>query len=72
MSSCRGLVSVVKACQRCGTQFGCGLSCCWCDEVTLSADARSSLQAQFSDCLCRACLQEMAASRVEQADRRSR
>jgi hypothetical protein len=61
MSNCRALVSVVKTCQRCGAQFGCGLSCCWCDEIEVRDDVRAELQRRFTDCLCRACLETVAA-----------
>jgi hypothetical protein len=61
MSHCRAVVSVVKSCQRCGTEFGCGLSCCWCDEITVSAELRANLQENFSDCLCRRCFETLAA-----------
>ena len=60
MSGCRAVVSLVKKCQSCGTEFTCGLSCCWCDEIKLDAGARAHLQAQFSDCLCRGCLERAA------------
>lgn len=61
MSGCRGMVSMVKTCQRCGSQFGCGVSCCWCDEIRLTDNVRARMQRQFSDCLCRGCLETLAA-----------
>jgi len=61
MSSCRAVISLPKTCQRCGVEFGCGGSCCWCDEVALDPAVRSELQQQFTDCLCRACLEAAAA-----------
>ena len=60
MSSCRAVISIPKTCQRCGVEFGCGGSCCWCDEVTLDAQARETLRQTFSDCLCRSCLEQEA------------
>ena len=60
MSSCRAVTSFPKTCQRCGVEFGCGGSCCWCDEVVLDADTRTALREQFTDCLCRACLEAAA------------
>ena len=59
MSGCRAVVSVGKVCQRCGAPFACGLSCCWCDEIAMPEEVRESLQRQFSDCLCRACLEAL-------------
>jgi len=58
MTSCRAVVSATKTCQRCGVEFACGLSCCWCDEIQLDADARRKLREQFTDCLCRSCLEQ--------------
>ena len=63
MSSCRAVVSIPKTCQRCGVEFGCGGSCCWCDEVPLDAQVREELRQTFSDCLCRSCLQEAQGQR---------
>jgi hypothetical protein len=63
MGSCRSLITLPKTCQRCGVEFGCGGSCCWCDEVPLDAAVREQLQQQFSDCLCRACLETAARDR---------
>ena len=60
MSSCRAVVSIPKICQRCGAQFGCGLSCCWCDEIKISKELRARLQERFNDCLCRGCLEALA------------
>jgi hypothetical protein len=57
MSSCRAIVSIPKTCQRCGVEFGCGGSCCWCDEIPLDATVREALRQQFTDCLCRSCLE---------------
>ena len=70
MANCRALVSVVKTCQNCGAEFACGGSCCWCDEVRLDANVRTDLQARFTDCLCRACL-ESAAARVRATEMES-
>jgi hypothetical protein len=61
MSSCRAVISIPKTCQRCGVEFGCGGSCCWCDEVALDAGVRENLRQQFSDCLCRTCLEQAQA-----------
>ena len=61
MGNCRALVTTTKTCQNCGAEFSCGGSCCWCDEVRLGSDVRTALQARFTDCLCRACLESAAA-----------
>ncbi len=61
MGSCRAFVSVEKTCQRCGGTFACGLGCCWCDEIPVPPAVRAAAQAQFSDCLCRPCVEALAA-----------
>jgi hypothetical protein len=66
MSACRAVISFPKTCQRCGTEFACGGSCCWCDEIVLDASVRAALRERFTDCLCRACLE--AAARVSAPD----
>ncbi len=65
MSNCRAAVSMTKTCQRCGVEFGCGLSCCWCDEITLDPKTRSELRQQFTDCVCRACLEQAQRSKPD-------
>jgi cysteine-rich CWC protein len=54
------MVPVTKICQACGAEFACLGGCCWCSDVTISAATRERLTAQFSDCLCRACLEAAA------------
>jgi hypothetical protein len=51
-------------CESCGAEFGCGamLAGCWCSELKLSDETRAKLRARFGDCLCRACLEQFAAS----------
>jgi len=53
-----------KACAACGTKFSCGASIgrCWCDGVKLSPETVAALCAQFSDCVCSACLAKAAES----------
>ena len=65
MGSCRAVISLLKTCQRCGVEFACGGSCCWCDEITLDAQVRQELRQQFSDCLCRSCLEQAAGPKPE-------
>ena len=50
----------VKRCARCGSPFDCCAGGCWCGSVELSAAARTTLQQQFSDCLCPTCLRRYA------------
>ena len=52
------MISVTKTCQQCGVEFACGMSCCWCDEIALDPATRASLKEQFTDCLCRGCLEQ--------------
>jgi len=48
-----------KVCGSCGESFGCGakLEGCWCAEVKLQEATVAKLNAQYSDCLCRKCLE---------------
>ena len=55
-----------KRCPRCGTDFECRLGTihrCQCADVTLDDDVRESMAATYDDCICRACLLDLAASR---------
>ncbi|PKP16791.1 MAG: hypothetical protein CVU06_14015 [Bacteroidetes bacterium HGW-Bacteroidetes-22] len=48
-----------KQCPRCGKWFHCSHSGkCWCMEYQLTADIRTKLEAEYSDCLCENCLKE--------------
>jgi len=49
-----------KRCAACGEAFDCLAGGCWCDAVPLTEAVRASLQRQFADCLCPACLRERA------------
>jgi hypothetical protein len=59
------MISVPKICQQCAAEFACGLSCCWCDEIALDAATRASLKEQFTDCLCRNCLEAVLGPRTK-------
>ena len=50
-------------CGRCGQRFVCGASGegCWCAEIKLSEAARTQMRRNCPDCLCRACLEQVAA-----------
>jgi hypothetical protein len=54
----------VAACERCGATFGCRADAdaagCWCRERELPAPARRAIAAAYRDCLCPACLGELA------------
>ena len=51
-----------KRCSKCGLSFDCGgLLGCWCRDVKLDAAKLAVLRQQYSDCLCRACLETCAA-----------
>jgi hypothetical protein len=50
-----------QTCPACGESFACELSLakgCWCAEVKLSDETRQQLRERYSDCLCRACLEQ--------------
>jgi hypothetical protein len=55
---CRSLLTFQKTCQGCGAEFECGTLCCWCGEIKVDATVRQELKQKFTDCLCRACLEE--------------
>jgi Cysteine-rich CWC len=52
-------------CPRCGAGFHCGArDCppCACTTLRLDAATLAALRAQFTDCLCLACLEQLAAA----------
>jgi hypothetical protein len=51
-----------RECEACGQPFVCGASLkgCWCFDIKLDAATRKELRAQYTDCLCRACLENCA------------
>jgi len=54
-----------QACEACGETFACEISLgtgCWCGEIKLRDEARQELRANYKKCLCRACLEKIAAS----------
>ncbi len=52
------LLRIPQACEMCGESFACeiGLRGCWCLQVKVSDKTKEALRAQYSRCLCRACL----------------
>ena len=52
-----------KVCEACGKEFACFSPCgpCWCEDVKLSSETLAELRAQYSECLCPACLKDAAA-----------
>jgi len=55
--------SVVKRCELCATEFGCGAGGpgCWCEAVTVPRERLLPIRAAASDCLCPSCLAAVAA-----------
>jgi len=54
-----------QACETCGEVFACEISLgtgCWCGEIKLSDKTRQELRAKYKKCLCRVCLERIAAS----------
>ena len=56
-------VSVIimkKTCPRCGKTFECVHSIdCWCVKVKLTDVTKAYLKENYSDCLCKECLEEI-------------
>jgi hypothetical protein len=54
----------MKACAKCGEQFGCGATSggCWCSGLTLSRDTLEHLRDKFDSCLCPNCLRDYASA----------
>jgi hypothetical protein len=54
---------VPSACEACGQSFACGAGsgACWCGEIELSDAVRAELRTRYGRCLCRACLEKLAA-----------
>lgn len=54
-----------ETCEACGERFECGatLAGCWCSEVKLSEEMRAELRKRYQRCLCRNCLERIAAER---------
>lgn len=50
-------------CESCGNSFTCGASLtgCWCSQITLNDELRAELKRRYRDCLCRECLERLAA-----------
>ena len=49
-----------KTCPRCGKTFECVHSVdCWCVKVKLTDATKAYLKANYSDCLCKDCLEEI-------------
>jgi hypothetical protein len=55
-------IAGMSSCEACGKEFSCGASLrgCWCSEIELSEETRAELKSQYSDCLCRECLEKAA------------
>ncbi len=54
-------LGITKVCPRCGAPFVCTHDAlCQCVGIELNEKARTFLRTHYSDCLCRACLREVA------------
>jgi hypothetical protein len=56
-----------ETCEACGAAFACGAARagCWCVKVELSEETRAGLRARYQRCLCRACLERIAAGETK-------
>ena len=48
-----------KQCGRGGRPFECGLSRCWCKDVSVSDAQYDEIAKRYDDCLCQTCLAEL-------------
>ncbi|MFY7865871.1 cysteine-rich CWC family protein [Roseateles sp.] len=57
-------------CPRCGGSFHCGAADAHCDcfDLHLSPALRQQLAAEYSSCLCIACLKALSAAAADQAE----
>ena len=52
---------VEKKCSRCGQGFQCKQEAgCWCASVKIDRAILVQLRTRFADCLCEACLRQLA------------
>ena len=58
---------VTKICECCRQSFTCGGFQCWCGSVGITEDQMDWIAARFQDCLCPACLQQVANGTVDSA-----
>ena len=56
-----------SVCPRCSKEFGCGIGtgACWCATVDVSDATRAAFAQYYEGCLCRECLESVAAGRPE-------
>lgn len=51
---------IIKKCPVCGKSFECSHDeHCWCMSVMIDETTRIELEKRFTDCLCKACLEEI-------------
>ncbi len=51
---------MTKTCPRCGKEFECVHSIdCWCVKVRLTDATKAYLKANYDNCLCKDCLEEI-------------
>ena len=54
------ILIMTKTCPRCGKTFECVHSIdCWCVKVKLTDATKAYLKENYSDCLCKDCLNEI-------------
>lgn len=55
-------MTMKKTCPRCGKEFECVHSIdCWCVKVKLTDATKAYLKENYSDCLCKECLEKLNA-----------
>ena len=58
MEKYKNLKYIPEICVRCGNTFQCTKDC-WCMEQEISSSVREKINADYEECLCKNCLNEL-------------
>ena len=65
MEASRLFLPMKKTCPRCGKEFECVHSVdCWCVKVKLTDATKTYLKENYSDCLCKECLEKINGKQI--------
>ncbi|RMH36088.1 MAG: hypothetical protein D6690_06425 [Nitrospirae bacterium] len=57
--------AIPKRCARCQQEFTCGLSGCWCSQITIPESQYAVIRDRYHDCLCPACLRQVSIGELD-------